>query len=87
MGVKEDSVEVSWLENGQKRTRTCDYVLCTIPFSILKKIELSGFDEQKLASIHNTVYCPATKVVFHCTESFWEKEGIAGGASFRPLQK
>ncbi len=78
LGVQEDSVEVSWLENGQLQTRSCDYVLCTIPFSILKKIELSGFDEQKLASIHNIVYCPATKVGFHCTEPFWEKEGIRG---------
>jgi monoamine oxidase len=82
LGVQEDSVEVSWLENGQLQTRSCDYVLCTIPFFILKKIELSGFDEQKLASIHNTVYCPATKVGFHCAEPFWEKEGIRGGASF-----
>ncbi len=80
--VQEDYVEVSWLENGELQTRSCDYVLCTIPFSILKKIELSGFDEQKLASIHNTVYCPATKVAFHCAEPFWEKEGIRGGASF-----
>ena len=80
--VQENSVEVSWLENGELQTRSCDYVLCTIPFSILKKMELSGFDEQKLASIHNTVYCPGTKVAFHCAESFWEKEGIRGGASF-----
>mgnify|MGYP003402333593 CR=1 FL=1 len=82
LGVREDFVEVSWLENKQLQTRNCDYVLCTIPFSILKKIELSGFDEQKLASINNTVYCPATKVAFHCAESFWEKTGIKGGASF-----
>ena len=80
--VQEDSVEVSYLENGELQTRSCDYVLCTIPFSILKKIELSGFDQEKLASIHNTVYCPATKVAFHCAESFWEKQGIKGGASY-----
>jgi monoamine oxidase len=80
--VQENSVDVTWLENGQLQTRSCDYVLCTIPFSILKNIEKSGFDEQKLASIHNTVYCPATKVAFHCAKPFWEKEGIRGGASF-----
>lgn len=80
--VQENSVKVSWLENGKLRTRNCDYVLCTIPFSILKKMELGGFDKQKLKSIHDTVYCPATKVLFHCTEAFWVKEGIRGGASF-----
>ncbi len=80
--VQENSVAISCLENGKLQTRNCDYVLCTIPFSILKKMKLSGFDERKLASIHDTVYCPATKVAFHCAEPFWEKEGIRGGASF-----
>lgn len=80
--VKDQGVEVSWLEAGQRFTKHCDYVLCTIPFSVLRKIELIGFDELKLNSIHNTVYCPATKVAFHCAQPFWEKEGIQGGASF-----
>lgn len=80
--VQENSVEVSLLENGKLQTRYCDYVLCTIPFSILKKMELSGFDDNKLTSIQNTVYCPATKVAFYTAEAFWEKEGIRGGASF-----
>ncbi|BAY49905.1 flavin-dependent L-tryptophan oxidase RebO [Scytonema sp. HK-05] len=54
---------------------------CTIPFSVLHKLELSGFDDDKLDSIHNTVYCPGTKVAFHTRESFWDKQGIKGGAS------
>ncbi len=82
LNVKSQGVEVSWIEAGQRFTKHCDYVLCTIPFSVLRKIELIGFDETKLNSIHNTVYCPATKVAFHCAQPFWEKEGITGGASF-----
>lgn len=80
--VQEDGVKVSWLKNKQLHTRHCDYVLCTIPFSILRKMHLSGFDQDKLTSIHNTTYCPATKVAFHCAQPFWEKHGIKGGASF-----
>ncbi|MBF2006416.1 MAG: FAD-dependent oxidoreductase [Chlorogloeopsis fritschii C42_A2020_084] len=80
--VHEDYVKVSYLEEGQLRTRHCDYVVCTIPFSIVRQMELGGFDDDKLASIHNTFYCPATKVLFHCTEPFWQKAGIKGGASF-----
>jgi monoamine oxidase len=80
--VNNDDVEIDWLENGTLHTRRCDYVLCTIPFSVLRKMELSGFDELKLDSIRNTVYCPATKVAFHTEEAFWEKDGIKGGASF-----
>lgn len=80
--VQFDHVQITYKENGQLHTRRCDYVLCTIPFSVLRKMELSGFDDDKLDSIHNTVYCPGTKVAFHARESFWEKNGIKGGASF-----
>ena len=80
--VLENGVEVSWLEEGQLHTRHCDYVLCTIPFSVLRQMELSGFDDKKLAAIYNTVYWPATKVLFHCVRPFWQKDGIFGGASF-----
>jgi hypothetical protein len=82
MRVRENNTEIDYLENGQKYTRRCDYVLCTIPFSIVRKMELEGFDHKKLDSIHDTIYCPATKVAFHTQEAFWEKQGIKGGASF-----
>ncbi len=80
--VQSDYVQVSYLEEGQLRTRRCDYVLCTIPFSIVRQMKLSGFDRKKLAAIDKTFYCPATKVLFHCVEAFWQKDGIKGGASF-----
>ena len=80
--VKDGYTQIDYLQNGERKTRNCEYVLCTIPFTVMRKMELSGFDERKLNSIHNTVYCPATKVAFHTKENFWEKQGIKGGASF-----
>lgn len=62
--------------------RRCDYVLCTVPFSVLRGLTLTGFDEDKLAVVREVDYCPATKVAVHCREPFWEREGIRGGASF-----
>ncbi|MEU7073464.1 NAD(P)/FAD-dependent oxidoreductase [Streptomyces narbonensis] len=62
--------------------RRCDYVLCTVPFSVLRGLALTGFDEDKLAVVGEVDYCPATKVAVHCREPFWEREGIRGGASF-----
>ncbi|MEU7293620.1 NAD(P)/FAD-dependent oxidoreductase [Streptomyces exfoliatus] len=62
--------------------RRCDYVLCTVPFSVLRSLTLTGFDEDKLAVVREVDYCPATKVAVHCREPFWEREGIRGGASF-----
>ena len=80
--VCKDNVRISFRENGEFYIRNYDYVLCTIPFSVLRKLELIGFDDKKLESIHNAVYCPATKVAFNCAQRFWEKDGIRGGASF-----
>lgn len=80
--IQNDHVEVSYLEQGELHTRRCDFVLCTIPFSNVRQMNLSGFDHKKLASIRNTFYCPATKVLFHCAQAFWQKDGIKGGASF-----
>ncbi|MEA5595629.1 NAD(P)/FAD-dependent oxidoreductase [Rivularia sp. UHCC 0363] len=80
--VNGEYTEIDYVENGEKYTLSCDYVLCTIPFSVIRKMELAGFDERKLNSIHNTYYCPATKVAFHTKENFWQKQGIRGGASF-----
>lgn len=80
--VNSEYTEIDYVENGKRHTRLCDYVLCTIPFSVMRKMELVGFDERKLNSIHNTYYCPATKVAFHTKEAFWQKQGICGGASF-----
>ena len=82
MRLRENYTEIDYLENGQLQTRICDYVLNTIPFSVMRKMELSGFDARKLDSIHNTIYCPATKVAFHTKEAFWQQQGINGGASF-----
>jgi monoamine oxidase len=80
--VRSNYTEIDYLINGVKQTRRCDYVLCTIPFSVMRKMELEGFDQRKIDSINNTVYCPATKVAFHTKENFWAKQGIRGGASF-----
>lgn len=62
--------------------RRGDLVLCTVPFSVLRGMTLTGFDEDKLAVVRDVDYCPATKVAVHCREPFWEREGIRGGASF-----
>jgi monoamine oxidase len=64
------------------RTRSCDFVLCTIPFSVLRGLELRGLDDEKLAAIGSQRYWNATKVALHCREPFWEREGIRGGGSF-----
>jgi monoamine oxidase len=80
--VLNNQTEITWKQNDEIKTKVCDYVICTIPFSILRKMELVGFDSRKLDAIQNITYAPATKVAFNTKESFWSQQGIKGGASF-----
>jgi monoamine oxidase len=82
LDVREDDVVVHIQQGATFATRRCNYVLCTIPFSILRRRWLNGLSEAKLAVINEMKYWSATKVAFHCREAFWERDGISGGASF-----
>jgi monoamine oxidase len=80
--VRGDDVLIDIRHGDQIVTRSCDYVLCTIPFAVLRRLRLGGFSEAKTAVIHTVKYWSATKIAFLCREAFWERDGISGGASF-----
>jgi monoamine oxidase len=82
LDIREDDVLVDIRQSDNIVTRRCDYVLCTIPFSILRRMWLNGLSEAKTAVIHKVKYWSATKVALHCREAFWERDGISGGASY-----
>ncbi|HKR50174.1 MAG TPA: NAD(P)/FAD-dependent oxidoreductase [Pseudonocardiaceae bacterium] len=82
LNVREDDVLVDIRQSDRIVTRRCDYVLCTIPFSILRRLWLNGLSESKMAAMHKVKYWSGTKVALHCREAFWERNGISGGASF-----
>jgi monoamine oxidase len=72
-------------ENGKGPVQTaCDYVICTIPFGVLRRLDVRGFSAGKQEAVRNLSYASSTKVLIHCKERFWEndpKYGIFGGAS------
>lgn len=82
IGVRDDGVSLHIREGARTLIKSCDYVVCTVPFTVLRRMRLTGFDQEKLNIIHETKYWAATKIAFHCREPFWEKDGISGGASF-----
>ena len=59
------------------------HVICTIPFPVLRRLELAGFSPNKMKAIRNLTYASSTKVLIHCKRRFWEQPpyGIVGGAS------
>jgi monoamine oxidase len=82
LDVRDDHVLVDVREGDDIVTRRCDYVLCAIPLSVLRRLWLSGLSEAKLSAIRKVEYWSATKIALHCREPFWEQDGITGGASF-----
>jgi monoamine oxidase len=66
---------------GGSEVREHPVVVCTIPFSVLRGIPLTGIDADKQAAIHDLDYGSATKVAVHVARPFWRDRGIACGGS------
>jgi monoamine oxidase len=60
-----------------------DFVLCTIPFPVLGRMDLP-FGPEKRRAIHEVWYESATKVLIPTTKRFWEMgaQPIFGGSSY-----
>jgi monoamine oxidase len=60
-----------------------DHVICTIPFTVMRELELVGFSPEKREVIRRMKYHDACKIFLVCRERFWEREPyqIFGGAS------
>ena len=74
-------------DQGVTRQVEGDFVLCTLPFSVLSRIsvepELSG---PKLRAIRELNYDSSTKVLVVSNRRFWETDdGIYGGGTFTDL--
>lgn len=67
-----------------------DYVICTLPFSALRTIEVKPyFSNMKMQAILELNYIDALKSIFLCNRRFWERNtdygNIFGGISFTDL--
>lgn len=73
------------IAEGPTGERVCDHVICTIPFGVLRTLELDGFSSEKMGAIRNLSYASSTKVLLDCRSRIWERgapgERILGGAT------
>lgn len=80
----ENCVEVSYIDaTGELIHRNPEYVLCTIPFAVLRSLNVEGISIGKAKAIRNMTYAASTKVLLNCRERFWERDpyNIVGGSS------
>ncbi|PWT87453.1 MAG: hypothetical protein C5B55_14750 [Blastocatellia bacterium] len=72
---------VTVLHGGSPETIIADRVLCTIPFSVLRNIELpSDFSDRKLSIIKGAQYAAVSRVYLQTRNRFWEDKGLNGFA-------
>lgn len=75
-------VRVTFLEKGKYETLSSDYLVCTIPFTMLRKIEISPkFPDDKMQAIENLQYDSASRVLLQTRRRFWAGKKLNGFAS------
>jgi len=84
--IEQDAVSTRaiFLSDGSQHTISADHLLCAIPFSTLRRIELpSSIPEQKRALIENLRYASASRVFLQTKSRFWESKAMNGFAITR----
>ena len=75
------SARVTFLDKGTRQTMTADRVLCAIPFSVLRNVELpASFSENKLNIIKRLDYAMVSRVYLQAKKRSWEENGLNGFA-------
>lgn len=81
-----DFVRVHYQNAAGHRSLTGDYLICTLPYSILRFIEVTPeLSIQKQRAIRQIHYDSASKIFLQFRRRFWEDEGIAYGSTVTDL--
>jgi monoamine oxidase len=80
IGQTPDAVRVTYLQAGQVAEATADYLICTIPFSVLRTVDLSPpFSPAKMRAIAELSYTSMTRVYLQSRTRFWGEPGLVNG--------
>lgn len=75
------SARAIFLHGGSPQTISADRILCTIPFSVLRGIELpANLSAVKRDIINKQEYAPVSRVYLQSKKRFWEEKGLSGFA-------
>src|SRR5713226_7518425 len=84
----QNSVTVTYTNSDGVQTITADRVICTLPFPVLKDIEVSpAFSGDKQRAIDALKLTPVTRTYLQFKTRVWEQAGLSGyGLSDLPIQ-
>jgi monoamine oxidase len=83
----DSSVTVHFKTETGRYSVTADYCVCTLPFSVLRNVEMvKPLSRGKQRAIRQLAYSASTKILFQCRRRFWEEDdGIVGGSTCTDL--
>jgi monoamine oxidase len=74
-------VQAFYLQGGTRKSLRGDYLVCTIPFSVLKDLEVSPpFSREKRRAIEQLPYASVSRVYLQLARRFWLKENVSAEA-------
>jgi monoamine oxidase len=74
-------VRIVYLQAGARTSLAADRLVCAIPFSVLKRIEISpAFSADKQRAIEQLPYTSVARVFLQTRRKFWREEGLSGQA-------
>lgn len=75
------SVRVGWMQGGTRVGESCDRVVCTLPFPLLRDVKVSPpFSEGKRRAVLEVPYSTVVRVYVQTRRRFWTDEGLNGTA-------
>jgi monoamine oxidase len=75
------SVRAIFTQNGLQQSLQSDAIICTIPFGVLKTIEIHPrFTSLKHHAIEELRYAPVVKVALQTKSRYWQRQGLSGFA-------
>jgi len=76
------SARVTFQQAGTYHTLEGGYVICAVPFSVQKDIEVApAFSVEKQRAIEQLPYLSASKIFLQTKKRFWADEGLSGFAT------
>jgi monoamine oxidase len=73
---------VTFTQSGLTRTLDSDYLICAIPFTVLRRMEVSpAFSDRKQDAIQTMGYGAVSRVYLQMRTRFWDKHGDSGFAT------
>ncbi|MGH9556623.1 MAG: flavin monoamine oxidase family protein [Terriglobales bacterium] len=76
---QKDRVRVFFERGGARESLDAPHVICTIPFSVLRHIEVHPpFSPKKQRAVRELYYEPIARVFLQTRTRYWEREGLNG---------